>query len=54
MAWTEAELRNAGWVQKKLRLRVSDAKALERAAKLLQMKQSDAVAELVRRFLATR
>lgn len=51
MSWTEDEYRKAGMVQKKLRLRAEDAENLAAVAKTLGMNQSEAVAELCRRFL---
>jgi len=54
MAWSEDENKKAGWLQKKLRLRAADAANLEAVAALLDKNQSEAVAELCRRFLARR
>jgi hypothetical protein len=51
MAWTEDENRKAGWTQKKLRLKAADAANLAAVASMLGVNQSEAVAELCRRFL---
>jgi cell division protein FtsB len=51
MAWTEDENKKAGWVQKKLRLKAIDAANLAAVAEMLNLNQSEAVAELCRRFL---
>ena len=51
MSWTEDEYRKAGMVQKKLRLKAQDAENLATVAEALGTNQSDAVAELCRRFL---
>jgi len=48
MAWSEAENKKAGWLQKKLRLRVEDALKLADLAAELGASQSDVVALLVR------
>lgn len=54
MARTEAENKKAGWLQRKLRLRLADSANLDSVADSLGLNMSDAVARLCREWLDER